>query len=328
MRLSSLILIGAVCCATAPVQAAGLQLIDVPPDSAGAALTGAVWSPCAAAPAQEMNLHSIAVQGAPDCPVAGSRLPLIVISHGRTAWFVVHHDTAASLADAGFVVVAISHPGDNAFDMSRVDELSIALTRPADVKRAIDFMLGAWPHASKIDGDRIGFFGFSRGGYTGLAVIGGNPNFTAGAARCAEQPRLRACELFRKNEMPEQAVTHDPRIKAAVIADPGFTFLFGPADLKAVRVPVQLWSSEHGGDGVTPRSVAAIGRMLASSPDYRLVPNAGHFAFLAPCSPAQANAIPRICVDAPGFDRVEFHKEFNAEVLAFFRKHLVDTGTR
>jgi predicted dienelactone hydrolase len=261
-----------------------------------------------------------------DCPVVGSKLPLIVISHGRTAWFGVHHDTAASLADAGLVVVAISHPGDNAFDMSRVDDLSIALTRPADVKRVIDFMLGAWPHASKIDGDRIGFFGFSRGGYTGLALIGGNPNFARGAARCAELTSLRACELFQKNEIPAQVITHDPRIKAAVIADPGFTFLFELAALKAVTVPIQLWSSEHGGGGVTPQSVVDIGNMLPSKPDYRLVPNAGHFAFLAPCSPAQASTIPRICVDAPGFDRVAFHKEFNAEVLAFFRKHLVGTG--
>jgi hypothetical protein len=31
---------------------------------------------------------------------------------------------------------------------------------------------------------------------------------------------------------------------------------------------------------------------------------------------------PRICVDAPGFDRVAFHKDFDATVLAFFRKHL------
>lgn len=58
----------------------------------------------------------------------------------------------------------------------------------------------------------------------------------------------------------------------------------------------------------------------------RLAPNAGHFSFLAPCSPAHARAIPRICVDAPGFDRAAFHREFNAEVLAFFGKHLVGAG--
>lgn len=79
-----------------PARAAGLQLINVPPDSAGPTLTGAVWSPCAEAPAQHVNLYELAVQGVRDCPVAGSKLPLIVISHGRAAWFGVHHDTAAS----------------------------------------------------------------------------------------------------------------------------------------------------------------------------------------------------------------------------------------
>jgi predicted dienelactone hydrolase len=326
MRLSALILIGVLWGASAPAQAAGLQLINVPADSAGESLAGAVWSPCAA-PAREVSLNEFLVQGVKDCPVAGDKLPLVVISHGRAGWFGAHHDTAASLADAGFVVVAINHPGDNTFDRSRVDDLSIALSRPADVGRAIDFMLGAWPQAAKIDRERIGIYGYSRGGYTGLAVIGGQPNFARGAARCAELTGLRACQMFAKNAIPAQVITHDPRIKAAVIADPGFMFLFGPADLKAVTVPVQLWSSERGGDGVTPQSTAALGQKLAAPPDYRLAHNAGHFAFLAPCSPELASAAPGICRDAEGFDRAAFHREFNAEVLAFLRKHLAGSGT-
>jgi hypothetical protein len=31
---------------------------------------------------------------------------------------------------------------------------------------------------------------------------------------------------------------------------------------------------------------------------------------------------PQICTDAAGFDRVAFHRQFNAGVLAFFRTHL------
>ena len=132
--------------------------------------------------------------------------------------------------------------------------------------------------------------------------------------------------MFRKNEIPAQTITHDPRIKAAVIADPGFGFLLGPAELKAVTVPIQLRSSEHGGAGVTAQSVAAFGKMLPASPDYRLAQNAGHFAFLAPCSPELASAVPSICRDAPGFDRAAFHRSFNAEVVAFFRRHLGGSG--
>jgi len=50
-----------------------------------------------------------------------------------------------------------------------------------------------------------------------------------------------------------------------------------------------------------------------------VVINAGHFAFVPPCPPAAA---PEFCSDAPGFDRVAFHAQFNADVLAFFRTHL------
>lgn len=49
----------------------------------------------------------------------------------------------------------------------------------------------------------------------------------------------------------------------------------------------------------------------------------GHFAFLAPCTPEQAAAIPRICTDAPeGFDRAGFHTEFNAAVAKYLREQL------
>ena len=124
-------------------------------------------------------------------------------------------------------------------------------------------------------------------------------------------------------EFPRDAPTRDPRIKAAVLADPP-TFLFGPDDLKAVSVPIQLWASEQGGAGVTQEAVAAAAERLPPGTDFRVVPNSAHFAFMPPCSAGQQAAVPRICADPPGFDRAAFHKSFNADVLAFFRKHLAD----
>jgi hypothetical protein len=35
-----------------------------------------------------------------------------------------------------------------------------------------------------------------------------------------------------------------------------------------------------------------------------------------------SEGFPRICVDAPGFDRVAFHKDFNAAIISFLRGHL------
>jgi predicted dienelactone hydrolase len=119
---------------------------------------------------------------------------------------------------------------------------------------------------------------------------------------------------------PTQPVVHDPRIKAAVLADPGDRF-FTAESFAAVKVPVQFWASERGNEYVTPESVAAVDRNLPAKHEYRVVPNAGHDVFHI-CPPAVAKPVPETCADAPGFDRVAFHKQFNADVLAFFRTHL------
>jgi predicted dienelactone hydrolase len=117
-------------------------------------------------------------------------------------------------------------------------------------------------------------------------------------------------------------------VKAIVVADPAFGSLFDRDGLKDVKVPVQLWASELSGqDNITeirPDYVAAIDQALPITADYHVVRNAGHFAFLPACSDDLAKNLPKICTDRPGFNRVAFHKEWNANVLAFFRKHLVE----
>ena len=287
--------------------------------TAGPAIKLLEWTPCATSPA-EIKLRVYTLPGVRDCPVVGDHLPLIVISHGHGGSYFGHHDTAETLADAGFVVVALNHPGDTASDMSRAGDLSALIERPTDIRRVIDFMLGAAPDAMKIDAQRIGFFGFSRGGYTGLVVTGANPDFRHAKVPCPDA-QAPICAEIARNEIPTQSLTHDPRIKALAIADP-LSFFPTPESLRAVKIPVQLWSSEHGGDGVTPASVAALVDDLPARPEFHLVPNAAHFAFLAPCSAALLQAVPEICTDTPGFNRAAFHREFDASVLAFFRKHL------
>jgi predicted dienelactone hydrolase len=112
-----------------------------------------------------------------------------------------------------------------------------------------------------------------------------------------------------------------PRIKAAVLVDP-LALVFSADSLQGIKVPIQLWATEHGGDGATPDMVAAVDTGLPIKHEYHVVPNSGHFVFLAPCPPPLTKARPELCTDAPGFDRVSFHRLFDAEVLAFFRAQL------
>ena len=175
--------------------------------------------------------------------------------------------------------------------------------------------------------EQIGFFGFSRGGYTGLVVAGGNPDLRKMMALCPESSRNPSCAELRKSEIPTPAFAHDPRVKVLVIADPAFGPLFDPDGLKDVKIPIQLWASALSGEDrtggeVTLDYVSTIARDLAVKPDFHLVPNAGHYAFLPPCTPDLAQKRPNICTDRAGFDRGAFHNELNAAALAFFREHL------
>ena len=324
-------LVAAAFCAMAPfAHAAGLRFIEVPADAAGPMFRAAVWSPCREAPG-EVKLRRTVLPATENCAIAGEALPLIVISHGYGGSFVGHHDTAETLADGGFVVAALSHPVDaGGGDMSRADTLAALTERPADIKRLIDYMLGAWDEHARLSPGKIGFFGFSRGGYTGLVVAGANPDVGKMSMFCSGGFPKPVCAQLQ-NGGPAQAFAHDGRVKAAVIADPGWGPLFDRDGLKDVKIPIQLWASElskddNTGGEVTPDFVASIAQNLPVKPDYRIVRDAGHFAFIPPCSPTLARDLPRICTDPPGFDRAAFHLAFNADVLSFFRRRLVEAA--
>ncbi|UPJ69213.1 dienelactone hydrolase [Bradyrhizobium sp. 191] len=321
-RLGREVLAAVWCLVATPAQAAGLSFLEVPADARGPALTGMVWTPCAAPPSEVALGGGVVVPGVKDCPVSGNRLPLIVISHGRRVSFLSHSDTAAALADAGFVVATVNHPGDTARDSSRTDEFSVLVERPTDMKRLTNFMLGAWKQAAVLDPQQVGLFGFSRGAYTGLVVIGGNPDFGALAALC-EGTTTPKCRDIREGRLPTAPAAHDPRVRAAILADPPlFEGLFSRERLANVTIPLLLWRSALGGDGVAPEAIDLLVPLLPVRPDYRTVPNSAHFSFITPCPPKLAEMAPILCTDPPGFDRTAFHNEFNAAAVAFFRAHL------
>jgi predicted dienelactone hydrolase len=310
-----------------PALAAGFQQVMVP-DPGGPPLEVGIWYPSKdAATPQALGLfqQTVANGGA----VAGRGLPLIVMSHGTGGSFEGHYDTALALADAGFVVAAVTHTGDNYREKTQVGRLE---NRPRHIKVLIDYMLASWPAHDAIDPARIGMFGFSAGGFTALVAIGGTPDLTTIAPFCAARPNEWSCRMIKDRHislvsatgqpLPAPDWVHDPRIAAAVIASPALGYAFSAQALAAVTVPIQLWRGDSDEILPQPNYAQAVYDRLALKPEYHVVPNAGHFAFLAPCSPSLASLVPEICHDPEGFDRAAFHREFNPAVVAFFAAKL------
>ncbi len=328
----------------APGWAANVGFVTVKvPDPNGPALEVGIWYPTEA-PQSDQTLGLASQVVAPDAPVAGRRLPLVVISHGSSGYFAEHYDTALALAAAGFVVAAPTHTGDNYKDMSRMMHLG---DRPKQIKVVIDYMLQSWPQHEAINPKRIGVFGFSSGGFGALVAAGAVPDLRTLGPHCAAHPDFFDCQMTKRMSPPASGAAvavspapaqpavqpstpassaadweHDPRIKAAVIAVPAMSFTFGREGLAKVRIPVQLWRA--GSDQVLPQPyyAQAVRDELPKSPEYHVIDGADHNDFLTPCSPTLAKYVPGICTEIGGFDRAAFHVTFNREVVRFFRDSL------
>jgi predicted dienelactone hydrolase len=300
----------------------GFSKLSVP-DPGNPPLEVGVWYPTDATPhAAGIGLFTQVV--APDAPVAGHGLKLVVMSHGHGGEFGGHSDTAYALAAAGFVAAALTHTGDNYRDESR--DLDMA-NRVRDLHVLIDYMTARW-RPGAIDPAQVGAFGFSAGGFTVLAAAGGNPDMSLFGPHCAAHPGVFDCVMTRSDARhgaapPANPVyVHDGRIAAVVAAAPALGFTFAGAGLKNVTMPVQLWRA--GDDAILPSPlyVEPVAAALPRAPDLHVVPGAGHFDFLAPCPPALAHIAASICTSAPGFDRVAFHRDFDRKVVAFFTRTL------
>ncbi len=312
-------------CASAPTRAqdtaVGFERITVPgtPD-----LSVGVWFPSSDAAPAEPNTpfrQALALGGA----LEGDERPLVVISHGNGGWMGGHADAALALARAGYVVAAPQHTGDSDGDES-ASPAQWAVTRPAEIVATIDHMAGRWRGGGHVDAARIGVFGFSAGGYSGLVAAGATPDFALATRFCEANPGDFVCELGIVAAIgpgPDVAtLASDPRIGALAIAAPGLGFAFAAEGLQGVTVPVQIWSGAL--DERVPHATngAPLAAGLPPGADVHLVEKAGHFAFLNVCNPLLEQHNPKIwqmvCVDAPGFDRAAFHTMLNGALVDFF----------
>ena len=293
----------------------------------------AVWYPTHARPRPTTLLGPLLMDVAPDGPMAGRNLPLVVISHGNGGGPGSHADLALALASAGYVVAAPMHTGDNYADQGAAGSVSLYSGRNRQLRDTVDYMLADWQGRDRIDAARVGAFGLSAGGFTVLTAVGAQPDLRLVAKHCAESPEF-VCKVLAHAHSPLlQADTPnvggeflpDARLKAVVVAAPGLGFSFGPDGLANVHVPVQLWSAEQDDNVPYATNARLIRAALGPRVEFHAVPGAVHTSFLAPCGVLKP---PAICSDPAQFDRKAFHATMNDSVVAFFDRHLPGQAAR
>ncbi|MGK0684019.1 alpha/beta hydrolase family protein [Serratia marcescens] len=246
------------------------------------------------------------------------RYPLIVISHGNAGSLWSHHDLATSLARQGNIVITLSHPGDNYKDQSGAGAASTLYGRPLQISAAITAALSTPDIRQHIDADKIAFIGFSSGGQTGLLLAGGKIDPSRYASYCENHQAEVLClaKGHIKNDSPALAPESDPRIKAWVLMAP-VSAPFATESLKTFTKPTLIFVDDKDEELSWRENAGELAKTLPAKPQLKVIPGAGHFVFLAPCSTELRAAAPALCEDPPGVDRVAVHNMVENDITRF-----------
>jgi predicted dienelactone hydrolase len=114
----------------------------------------------------------------------------------------------------------------------------------------------------------------------------------------------------------------DPRVKAAFVMAP-LSLVFDSSGLASINRPVFLYYGEADEVLLPKANVLHIAPLISTLAGIRMIPAAGHYVFLSPCSAELDKEAPAICRDPSGVDRMAVHARINADALAFFRKALM-----
>jgi predicted dienelactone hydrolase len=271
-----------------------------------------------------------AIGAEPDIAVKG----LIVLSHGTGGTELGHSSLAQALAQGGYLVAALRHPGDNWQDTSLRDGPGAAryfVQRPLQVSQVIDALLQdpLWKDriASDSRGPRIGAVGHSAGGYTVLALAGGQPDTARLVTHCATDSANDPlfCGVARTlppalpagaEAAPAQPSTSDPRVRAVVALAP-LGASFTAASLAAITVPTLLVQAEQDRYLVPRFHSGWIARNMPQAQQVS-VPGAWHFVFMDTPGMPLPSPDGDVGADPPGFDRAAFLQQLGRTLTAFF----------
>lgn len=282
-------------------------------------ITLRVWYPAASG---NVTAEGEPADGEPPAPLPGRRR-LIVLSHGSGGMPLNQRDLILLLAATGSIVAAPLHPFDNVLNQTGLGTDLQLIGRPRHIARSVDALLAHPLFGRLIDDTRIGLVGYSAGGYTGIVVVGGEPDFALGPAHCAATDRDRLfCGWMRRGGIqrlrPDWTVRHDARVRAAVLLAPAYGVFFNRRALAGVTAALRIYRAEADEVVRTPHNSDLLRRALPRPPEYAVVPG-NHFVFVAPCR----RPMPAIlCRDPAGVDRLAVHRRLNAEIPDFFDRTL------
>jgi predicted dienelactone hydrolase len=232
------------------------------------------------------------------------------------------------MARAGYVVIAVDHPGDNFTDVRTTAAMLLAWDRAEDLRSALaaaenDPVIG--PH---LDITRVGVAGLSFGGYTALVAAGArSTDLNRLIAFCAENPNDGLCrpniDRRKTPDSPEIAAERAragedhrlPSVRAVFVMAPGPIQMLDPASLAAIRTPVSIIFGEEDID-VPPTTNGLIAAKAIPGATLLRLPGVGHYDFVDECTDAGRASFGRKCTFS--VPQADTHRQAIAAAQEFF----------
>jgi predicted dienelactone hydrolase len=194
--------------------------------------------------------------------------PLVLISHGfganrRFASYLARH-----LASHGITVAAIEHPGSNSIsitnaangsDLAKLLPAREFIDRPKDISFLLDELatLNTQPGQlqGKLNTEKVTVIGHSLGGYTALALVGGEVNLEEVRQFCktslsVAEPLGDWLQCAATSLKEKKIQLRDERVKSAIALNPIIGKLFGKQGLSRINKPVLMLTATE--DALTP----------------------------------------------------------------------------
>ncbi|HHP7230176.1 MAG TPA: alpha/beta hydrolase [Xenococcaceae cyanobacterium] len=232
-------------------------------------------------------------------PKTAQPVPLIIISHGLASDRNTFDYLGKHFASYGFAVAIPDHNTTNFEQFARflsgkakLPQAENLILQPLDIKYLLDWLESESQTNQrlkhKINLQQVGLIGHSLGGYTALALAGGEFNWKKTQQQCLvnqEQNFWLNLSLFIQCLLPELSNKNyqlvDSRIKAVIAISPFASVIFGQEGMAQVSVPTMMISGTK--DPITPavpEQIYPFTWLKIPNKYLLLVAPANHFSFL------------------------------------------------
>jgi len=270
-----------------------------------------------------------------DAKIISKQFPLILLSHGTGGNRISLMWLACELAANGYIVVAVDHWG-NTLDNKIPENFVKVWDRPLDVSYVLDKVLDNPKFKSNIDKAKIGMAGFSLGGYTTIALAGGNLNYnllsdfskTKEGQKEFNIPELGDVSKFISTEIIIKGNTYynklkDGRISAFIAMAPAIGQGFNhEKQFENVNNTVLIIGAENDERTPTETNAKHYHELIKNTQYIELKGEVGHYIFMNEAKNGLKRAAPLIFKDDGTVNRNNIHKKISKIVIDYFEKKL------